>query len=92
MDISRSERSVDLNWEHVFTASPNIPVFFDVTVGSTQGSADIVDNKAVSSHFLSFSTPESTFDIDAIKELFISVKCVYSTGLSTTYKTSYKLF
>ena len=75
----------------MFESNTKVDVFYDVTVGSAQGFADILDRHSLSVCSVKFQVPTSTIISADIKELFINIQSVYSTGMSHIYRTSYKL-
>ena len=80
-----------LNWENVFTITSNIATLFDVVVGSAQGFGDIVDRRSLTAHSVTFQVPTTSIITANIHELFITIDSVYSTGMRSTYITSYQL-
>ena len=91
LNMSISGRNIDLNWAPVFSNDHDMTTVFDVTIGSTKGSADIIDKRNLETSQMSVSVPKSNVGSENIQELFISVSCWHSTGLKTTYKTNFKL-
>ena len=85
-------RTVTLDWTNVFTTNPEVPILYDLAVGSAQGFVDIADEHSLTTSSHSFHVPKDTVLTQNINELFISVTSVYSTGLETVYSTTYKLF
>lgn len=84
-------RRLTLDWKNIFTMHPEIPVVYDVTVGTAKGYVDILDMRSLTTHTHSFHVPENTILTKNINELFIIISSVYSTGVSSTYSETYKL-
>ena len=75
----------------MFEGNTKVDVTYDVTVGSAEGFADIVDRHSLSVCSVTFQVPTSTIMSADIKELFINIEAAYSTGMRHIYRTSYKL-
>ncbi|KAH3708717.1 hypothetical protein DPMN_068176 [Dreissena polymorpha] len=68
-----------------------VPIHYSLVVGSRDGFSDIADVSYTRDHVYDVIVPSSTLDSPNLNELYIKVTCTYSTGLFTTYSTSYKL-
>ena len=75
----------------MFEVNPELPTAFDLIVGSENGYGDIVDKRGMASFTHTFPVPKSSFVTENIQELFITVIAVYTTGIKSAYKTTYKL-
>ena len=91
INITTNGRRLTLEWKNIFTTHPEIPVLYDVMVGTAQGYVDILDIQSLTTHTRSFHVPEDTILTEKINELFITISAVYSTGISSTYSATYKV-
>ncbi|XP_052220285.1 uncharacterized protein LOC127837360 isoform X3 [Dreissena polymorpha] len=82
---------LSLNWENVFNRIPGVPVHYSLIIGSRDGFSDIADVNYTRNHVYDVIVPSSTLVSSNLNELYIKVSCTYSTGMYTTYSTSYKL-
>ena len=65
---------------------------FDLIVGSEEGYGDMVEKRGITSFTYTFLVPKTSVITDNIQAMFITVTSVYSTGMKSTYKTTYKLY
>ena len=75
----------------MFEVHPEIPTTFDLIVGSEDGYGDIVEQLGMTSYTHTFPVPKTSIITENIQELFITVTAMYTTGMKSAYKTTYKL-
>ncbi|XP_060558764.1 uncharacterized protein LOC132719043 [Ruditapes philippinarum] len=90
-NFTRQGEKLHLSWADVFDTVPGIPFSFSLTIGTRKGYTDILDINYIGDDNIDVSIPKSTIITPTVKEVFLSIDCIYETGLQATYNTSYKL-
>ena len=80
MNYHRKESTLDLDWGDVFVADPQMPLLYDINVGTRDGYSDVFnqdETKATSVRIF----VQSSFD-----SVWISIKAFYVTGKGAYYR------
>jgi hypothetical protein len=89
--FTRQGQQLHLSWTNVFDAIDDVPFTFSLTIGTMKGYTDILDINYISDDNIDVPIPRSTIITPIVKEVFVSIDCIYETGLRATYSTIYKL-
>ena len=82
---------MQLDWSGVVNLNKHANVSYILVIGTKNGYTDVIDNLHTTDTSFSFTIPGSTLVSPRIAEIFLELTCVYATGISTVYRTSYKL-
>jgi len=88
---TRVGQTLKLDWGDAFHLTQDVPVAYSVVIGTLNGYSDVLDLDYTSGHEYDVSIPSETLMTANPTELFIKIKCIDVTGLSTVLETVYKL-
>ncbi|XP_053381645.1 uncharacterized protein LOC123528459 [Mercenaria mercenaria] len=87
----KKDENLKIDWSKVFRLDGNIDVTYDVTIGTRFGFSDVLELRNTDNSHCEILIPLSTIVTPKINELFVSVTCTYSTGLSNVFNTNFKI-
>ncbi|XP_060552014.1 uncharacterized protein LOC132713433 isoform X3 [Ruditapes philippinarum] len=80
-----------IDWSKVFLLDENVDVTYDVTVGTRHGFSDVLEMHNSDRSYCEIVVPELTIVTPKINELYVSITCMFSTGLFHVYDANYKI-
>ena len=86
-----SGSNVQLDWTNVYDIPKTTVVTFTLNAGTNDGYNDVISDHHTSDIVYSFVMPGSTLLSPSIAEVLVTLRAEYATGMSTVYRTRYKL-
>ena len=91
IQMTVSDRTMMLDWSTVFNLNKFANASYILVTGTQNGYTDVIDNLHTTDTSFSFTIPGSTLVNPRITEIFLELTCSYATGMSSVYRTNYKL-
>ena len=91
MTITRTGQSFHLDWLEVFDIVKELPVTYSLIIGSQAMYTDILQKHHLTATHYNVDVPKTTIITENVNEIYFTITCSYSIGLSSTYRTSYKI-
>ena len=91
MTITRTGQPFHLDWLKVFDVVKELPVTYSLIIGSQAMYTDILQKHYMTATHYNVDVPKTTIITENVNEIYFTITCSYSIGLSSTYRTSYKI-